>query len=274
MLGLRAVGVLVGSLAVGCSSSGSSDPYGATPDFTAIQSRFDTPTGTFAKGSENSVFGGYAQQMQNQSSSGIGSIGIGGVGASSSSGAGTIQAQALHVLGGGIAGRFCAALSLSLSAGQASGSCSCPSGGAIQWELDGLEQSKASVESGGPVDVVAKVRAAQCAVETEAVDGTEFAEMKSAGAPSANDLLMLLDVHLVATGTVALKVDADFEYVNGLSWASVSVNDGNVVVGSGSYNAATRTGTLVVRDRSDNWTCTLVNGTGTCTGQIGGPRPI
>jgi hypothetical protein len=267
-----AAGVFAGLLVVGCSSGGSTaDPYGPTPDFTAIQSRFDSPTGTFAKGSESSVFDGFVQQTQNQSSS----FGIGGVGTSTSSGGTTtIKSQALHILGGNTTSSFCPSLASGLNAGQDSGSCACPSGGSLLWEIDGLEQSKASAQNGGPVNVIAKVRAMQCSVQNETVEGTEFAEIKSSGAPSASDLLMLLDVHLVATGAVSLKLDADFEYNNGQFWFSVTVNDGNVVVGSESYNSTTKTGTIIVRDRNDTWTCTLANGTGTCTSQRGDSRQI
>jgi hypothetical protein len=273
MFGLSAAGVFAGWLIVGCSSGGSkADPYGPPPDFTTIQSRFESPTGTFAKGSESSVFDGFSQQTQNPSSS----FGIGGVGASTSASGSspTIKSQALHILGGNTTSSFCPSLADGLKAGQDSGSCSCPDGGSLLWEIDGLEQSKQSVQNGGPINVLAKVRAMQCTYQNESVDGTEFAEMKSSGAPSASDLLVLFDMHLVATGAVSLKLDADFVYDNGQYWFSVTVNDGNVVVGSESYDSATKTGTVIVRDRNDTWTCTLTNGTGTCTSQRGDTRQI
>jgi hypothetical protein len=269
---LSAAGVLVGSLVVGCSSGNSSaDPYGAAPDFTAIQSRFASPTGTFAKGSESSVFDGFAQQAKNQSSS----FGIGGLGTSTSGGSDNgapLKSQALHLLGGNTTSSFCPQLASGIGNGQDSGSCSCPGGGNLIWEVDGLEQAKQS--SGGPINVIAKVRATQCTFQNETVDGTEFAQVKSSGTPNANDMFMLLDVHLVGTGAVSLKLDADFEYQNGQFWFSVTVNDGNVVVGSESYSSATKNGTIIVRDRDDTWTCTLTNGTGTCTSKSGQTRQI
>ena len=108
------------------------------------------------------------------------------------------------------------------------------------------------------------------------IDGTEFAKIQSSGTPNASDLLMLFDLHLTGTAKgQTVKIDADFEYLNGKYWFSVGVNDGSVVVSSdSSWDATTKTGTIYVKDRNESWTCTFTNGKGTCTSDKGTSRDV
>jgi hypothetical protein len=262
-----ALGLMGMGFAVGCSST-SSDPFGPEPDFGKVESQFAAPSGTFAQGSEGMIISGLQQQKDSQA----GGLGVGALPGGSGSGgtAGGVTSKALHFLdtqGGGTS--FCAGL----QSGAESGTCACPGGGALAYDLSGLRQLQGY--QGGPIDVTLKVRANACVAQNASIDGTEFIKLKSNGAPSASDLMMLFDIHLSAhAGAVSARIDADFEYLNGKFWFSLGVNDGNVVVASATWDSSTKTGTIVVKDRSDTWTCDFVNGKGTCTSDHGGSRDV
>jgi hypothetical protein len=256
--------------ASGCSSSSnssSSDPFGPPPDFGHVEAQFSTPTGTFAQGSEGNVISGLNDQKK-------ASTGGFAVGAAPSTGTATksvnVELQSLKALDMNGGTGFCAAL----QSGAEQGSCSCPNGGSLAYDMSGMKQLQGY--RGGPIDVTMRVRANACAVPEALIDGTEFINIKSSNTPSAQDMKMLFDLHLTVTpvkGTPE-KVDADFEYLNGKFWFSVTVNDGNVVVGSETWDATTSSGTLVVRDRSETWTCTFTSGRGTCTSDHGASRDV
>src|SRR5207244_292336 len=111
---------------------------------------------------------------------------------------------------------FCPAL----ESGAESGSCACPGGGTLAYDLSGMQQMRSY--HGGSVDVTLKVRAEACTVSDASIDGTEFAKIKSTGTPSQQDLLMLFDLHMPATAKGQReRIDADFEYLNGKFWFSV-----------------------------------------------------
>jgi hypothetical protein len=258
--------VLVGlACVVGCSSS-SNDPFGPTPDFGQVEARFNAPTGTFAAGSESGVLAGLTQQKAAQS----GGFGIGGAGGASSTASGGTTAKSLRFLDANGGTSFCPAL----ASGAEAGSCACPNGGTLAYDLSGMQQMKNY--KGGPVDVTLKVRAETCAVGDASIDGTEFAKITSTATPSQTDLMMLFDLHLTATAKGQTeRVDADFEYLNGKFWFSIGVNDGTVVVSADSaFDSTAKTGTLVVKDRNETWTCTFTGGKGTCTSDKGASRPV
>jgi hypothetical protein len=258
--------VLIGlACIVGCSSS-SNDPFGPTPDFQQVQARFNAPTGTFAAGTESGVLAGLSQQRSAQS----GGFGIGGTSSSSTGAAGGTTAQSLRFLDANGGTAFCPAL----ANGAESGSCACPNGGTLAYDLSGMQAMKNY--HGGAIDVTLKVRAEACTMSDASIDGTEFAKITSNGTPSQTDLMMLFDLHLTATAKGQTeRVDADFEYLNGKFWFSVAVNDGSVVVSSDSaFDSTTKTGTIVVKDRNETWTCTFTSGKGSCTSDKGPSRPV
>jgi len=258
--------VLVGlALVAGCSSS-SNDPFGPAPDFQQVAARFNAPTGTFASGSESGVLAGLTQQKSAQN----GGFAIGGTSSSSSGASGGTTSKSLRFLDANGGSSFCPAL----SSGAESGSCACPSGGSLAYDLSGMQQMKNY--KGGPIDVTLKVRAEACTVNDASIDGTEFAKISSNGTPSQTDLMMLFDVHLTATAKgVTERIDADFEYLNGKYWFSIGVNDGSVVVSADSaFDGTAKTGTIVVKDRNETWTCTFASGKGTCTSDKGASRPV
>jgi len=258
-----ALGMMGLGFAVGCSSS-SNDPFGPEPDFQKVEGQYVAPTGTFSQGIEGSIVAGLQQQKESQT----GGFGVGGVPAATSNGG--VTSKALHFLDTQSSGTsFCAGL----SSGAEQGSCSCPGGGLLAYDLTGLRQLQGY--RGGAIDVTLKVRANACNVDNASIDGTEFIKLKSNGTPSATDLLMLFDIHLsMRSGAVSARIDADFEYMNGKFWFSLGVNDGNVVVASETWDSSTKTGTLVVKDRNETWTCDFLNGKGTCTSDRGGSRDV
>lgn len=275
---LLRVGLVVASAvamgsALGACSSAPSDPYGPSPDFNQLQAKYDHPSGTFARGSEAAVFGSYTSQRGGGANQyGITTNGAGG-GATDNAGSG-VTTKSLRILdnaGGTSSATWCSAL----AHGDASGSCACPSGGTVYYDMSGVQQLRAQ-HGAGPIDITLRLRYDACAIETTKIDGHEFAKMKSVGAPSAADLEMLLDAHFrVSAPGLSEKVDLDLFYVDGKWWIAVGVDDGFIVVGSGSgYSGATKTGTIYVRERGASWTCTLANGHGTCTSDQGETRSV
>jgi len=256
-------------MVVGCSSSSSSDPYGPSPDFNHVEAQFQQPTGTFAKGSEAKIFG----QASAQQASTTSGFSVGAAGSSSTAGgtaSGATSSQALRFLDTAAGGAdFCPAL----KSGAESGTCACPSGGSLAYDLSGVQQLRGY--QGGPIDVTLRLHASACSTQDGQVDGSEFIHFASSGTPSAKDFRMLFDIHLSLVSKARSEtIDADFEYDNGQFWFSVSVDDGNVAVGTQSWDAATKSGTIIARDRSETWTCTLVAGKGTCTSDKGGSRDV
>jgi len=241
---------------LGCSSGGSGDPYGATPDFNVVQGRFDHPDGTLNSGNAGSVFG----TMGTSSSAGAVNVFGGGSSSSSSSSSsatpGAATTQALHLLTTTSSTPSCPAL----QQGQKSGSCACPSGGTFQYEIDGD-----TTASNGNADVTMRVAASACASGNVTIDGTEYANIKS----SAGSFAMLVEADLTVTEpgkTVTLNLDESITD-GGLALA-VKVADGYVVMTATSNG--TGGGTFTIRDRQGTWTCTSANGTGgSCTGPGG-----
>lgn len=254
----------VTSIMLACGSS-SDDPFGPEPSYADIKAQFDHPTGTFAAGSEKSIFSTYdGQANANTAYNVLGSQ------TGSSTPSTTMQAShGLRILGGvGNASTWCGAL----QQGQASGSCGCPQGGTFVYDLSGIEQAR---QQSGVVDVTAKLRFEACAVDQATVDGREFLHMhadSSAGGQLA-DFYMLLDAHLTATAPdQKATIDLEALFDNGGFWASIKVNDGNVAVAT--TTGGTQNGKVVVKDRNETWTCALTNGAGTCTSDKGGSRQI
>jgi hypothetical protein len=263
----RAFGVVLGCVclsAFGCSST-SSDPFGPTPDFGHVVAQFQAPSGTFAKGSESGVVSSLNAQKKTSSNG----FSMGGAPSTSTQSVRGFQLQSLRTLDANGGTSWCAAL----QSGAESGSCSCPNGGSLQYDMSGMQQLQGY--KGGPIDVTLKLRANACSAGGASIDGTEFMNMRSSGTPSAQDLTMLIDLHLTASvGGQTERLDADFEYDNGKYWFSITVDDGNVVVGSETWSSDTNSGTIVIKDKNETWTCTLTNGKGSCTSDHGGTRDV
>jgi len=259
------------AMAMACSSS--DDPFGPDPDFSAIHQEFTSPTGTFARGAELSIIGGASQQHTSVN----GGFAMPTVDAATTSGTGsssgsTAGMQSLRILtsGSSNAGSWCS----DIASGKTSGSCGCPGGGTLVYDFSGLQTAR----SGGPIDVTLRLHASQCTVDGNRVDGGEYLKLRSSGTPSASDLFMLMVLRLevkLASDPLTHKLDLDMEYDDGSWWIAVRVDDGFVVVGTKTgWDGATKTGTIYVRDRNASWTCTLTNGTGTCTSNTGETRQV
>jgi hypothetical protein len=239
--------MMVGLLA-GCGSGSQPDPFGPEPDYGAIKAQLDHPTGTFAPGTEKTVLSTYSSQQTSASTYSFGS-------ATQTSG----QAN-------GTANSWCSAM----AGGQTSGSCSCPNGGSLVYDIPTPAQSSQSI------DVTEKARFQACIDQGVTLDGTEFVhvhESTASGAQQPSDFWMILDAHLTATTqgmTEQVVMDALFD-TSGM-WISISVNDGSVAVGLTASGTAQGGATYTVRDRNETWTCTVNNGAGSCTSSLGNTR--
>lgn len=277
--GLIVAGVVAGVFAAGCSSSSSSDPYGATPDFGTIQQQLKAPTGTFA-GHETATFSAYAAQQNGASS--LSGFALAG-GADSTTSAQAFVDYRLRSLGvQPMSGPACNIV----ASGADTGSCNCPGGGSLQYDISGLKQYADLEAKGGPIDATIKVAANACrsADGTESVDGKVFENFRgTVPAPGTNqdpktaDFSLIFDAHLTATSpSASVRVDLDFALttLNGVysEYYLVHVDDGTVVV-SGSWDTTTKTGSLTITDKNGSWTCTGDGKVATCTG-TGGTKTV
>jgi hypothetical protein len=249
--------VAVAFAVAACGSSGSgSDPFGAEPDYNAVQGHFDHPDGTFNGGNAGSVMG---------NATGSADANVGGVfsgGGTSTSGSG-VQQKALHILGGTTSSQLACS---DLQAGNRTGSCTCPSGGSFSYEVDGGGSQSNS-------DFTMKLRMNACASQDVVVDGTEFLHMVSSqGAGGAQSFNMLFVVTAtVSKGGVTHTLDlAEQVDSSGTLRLAVKVDDGWVVV---SVKEGASGVTYEVKDKDGTWTCNYQNGAGTCTSDHGG-QPV
>jgi hypothetical protein len=263
---------ILGVLAVGCSSSSSSnDPFGSAPDFGSIQQQFKSPSGSFA-GHEAKTFSGYGAQQDNGSV--VSGFSFGGASTGASYGAWRLQSLGIRPQDDNT---FCA-----IGQGQST-SCACPGGGTLEWDVSGLQQYSDAIQKGGTIDATVKIAASNCksADGSESVDGRAFENLKgtvpAAGSATTapTDFTIIMDAHFTAVTKEkgSVKVDIDFEvgFQNGQNTTmySVQVDDGNVVV-SGNWDSATKTGTITITDKSGTVTCVATDGkTAVCTGSGG-----
>ncbi len=256
-------------VAVGCGSSGSTDPFGAEPDYAAIQQRISSPTGTISERNMSAVFARYSQQRD---MSALGNVGIGsstttttGTGGSST----TTHSQALHILGGS------SGLQASCSAlaqGNLTGSCSCTSGGSFTYDFSGIGSVQ---QATGPVDASIKVRFDACQMDDLGLDGREFVHLHANRGGSSLDLnsldLVLVANLVVSEAAETHTIDLAAVLHQGEMEIAIAVDDGWVTIEATSSGAA-GSGSFVVHDRNGSWTCDVTNGSGTCHDDQGNTR--
>lgn len=263
-----------GVVAVGCSGSGASDPFGAEPDYAAVQQRIASPTGTVSERNLSAVFSRYAEQRDMSS---LGNVGFGSstsstttaTGGTATGGTATTHSQALHILGGS------SGLTASCSAlaqGGLTGQCSCPSGGTFTYDLNSLRSAQ---QSTGPIDATIKVRFDACQVNDLGLDGREFVHFHANRGGTTLDL-DALDVVLVADLTVSKAAEThtlDLAAIlhQGQMAIAIAVDDGWVTI-QGTSTGTAGAGSFVVRDRNGTWTCDVTNGSGTCHDDQGNTR--
>jgi len=257
-------------VAVGCSGSDSSDPFGAEPDYAAVQQRISSPTGTISERNMSAVFSRYSEQRDMSALSNV------GIGSSTSSttttatgGTTTTHSQSLHILGGS------SGLTASCSAlaqGNLTGNCSCPSGGSFTYDFSGIRSVQ---QSTGPIDASIKVRFDACHTNDVGLDGREFVHLHANRGGSSVDLDSL-DLVLVADLTVSKAAEThtiDLAAIlhQGQMEIAIAVDDGWVTI-QGTSSGAAGSGSFVVRDRNGSWTCDVTNGSGTCHDDKGNTR--
>lgn len=240
----------------GCGSSSEGDGFGPDPDLASVQSRFDKPDGTFNANNASRVF-----ESGTNGSSSASDLNFGGSGSSSSSSSST-KSLGLHVLDAA-SGKSSPFSCTALQSGQQSGSCSCPSGGSIDYRISSSGQ-------GSSREGLMKFRMNACSSGDTTIDGSEYLDIHSDTTdpkhPSFNMLLMV-DATVTRAGQTH-RLDLQARYSNGSAEIAVKVDDGWVVV-SAKSGADGKSGSWSVRDRNGSWTCTTSNGHGTCSSDKG-----
>jgi hypothetical protein len=257
--GFCAIGLLVSMTLVGCGSDGasSSGGAGAAPDFVALEGRLTQPSGTFAAGQEGAVQDAFGTQSTAAQGNPFG----GGSGGTTTTKSVSLSPQSLHILAG--AGD-CAGL----TSGGGKGSCACSNGGSIDFDVPAGAAGQPA-QATGSIDQTISINAHACVEGAQTVDGSIFYKVKS---PPP---MQLFSVHLNMTGTKTARYDVDYLLKDGVITFAVDVADGRVLVSAkGNWNQATKSGTLVVTDKNDTWTCTLTSGKGTCTSAKGATRNV
>jgi hypothetical protein len=254
----------------GCSGSDASDPFGAEPDYAAVQQRISSPTGTASERNMSALFSRYSEQRD---MSALGNVGIGSASSSTATtatgGTTTTHSQALHILGGGSG---LTASCTALAQGNLTGSCSCPSGGSFAYDFSGLRSVQ---QSTGPIDASIKVRFEGCHMNDVGLDGREFVHIHANRGASSIDVSSL-DLVLVADLTVSKAAEThtiDLAAIlrQGQMEIALAVDDGWVTIKATS-SGTSGSGSFVVRDRNGSWTCDVNNGSGTCHDDAGNTR--
>jgi hypothetical protein len=241
-----------------------------------MEESFNNPTGSFA-GQEGEAFTGANAQLANQSVI----TGMGGLGSTG----GGLMARATNE------GGWCPELTTETGSGK--GSCNCPTSGSMTFDLVDLKPLLTKETMTGPIDSQASIRLDACKFSggsgTSAINivgnGSAYAKLKATSLnPLSDDAYALASVHLSVTGvpdeatTRDIKVDADVMYKEKILYVAVTISSGTIAVGVSTgaegYNAETKTGTVVILDKSGKTTCTLNNGTGTCTDPNGNVRDV
>ena len=249
---------------VGCGSSKSSSASGpaGAPDFAALKATLTTPTGTLQPGSEGTVAGGFSKQ----STASTDGSPFGGSSASPKSLQGQLALESLHTLSGPSS---CPGLDQG-----GTGTCACPGGGSLDYNVPvGGFGSLSGKNKSGPVDITLGLTANSCVDESGgSFNGKFFVNAKSTKADNS-DLVLVESIHLAITGGKK-PGQYDVDLLLDLSTSpqrivfAVDVPDGKVLV-SGSWDAATKTGTITITDKTGTTTCTAMNGMGSCKGVDG-----
>jgi hypothetical protein len=251
---------------VGCSSSTSSTSSGGSsagaPNFDNLQTTLTTPTGTFAAGSEAKVVDGFGQKVASMTG---GLSFLGGGSESSTKSESDLAFAALNIL----AETSCDAL----KAASGTGTCACATSGTVAYEipaggLDGLDS-----KSDAPVDGTLSLRPSACNDGKKTVDGSLYIRVKKTNAKNG---LIIYSIRLSIVGGEkpgTYDVDVLFESKDGKSTIvfAVDVPDGKVLV-SGSYDANTGNGSITIKDKQGEYTCTATNGVGKCNTPDGKTR--
>lgn len=264
--------VAVSSFAVvvaGCSGSDSSDPFGAEPDYAAVQQRISSPTGTVGERNMKAVFSRFSEQRD---TSGVANVGLGSSTSDSSeaaSGTATTHSQALKILGG--SGGLTASCT-ALRQGNVTGNCACPSGGSFTYDFSGF---RAVQQSTGPIDASLKVRFDACHMNDLGLDGREFVHVHASRGGSSLDassleVLIVADL-TVSKGAETHTIDLAARLREGQLEMALAVDDGWITIRATSSGTA-GSGSFVVRDRNGSWTCDVIDGAGTCHDERGTTR--
>lgn len=262
--GLAVLVSVIAAVQVGCAEdSGGSQGGGAAggpPDFAALENKLTQPTGTFSSGQEGSVADGFGSQSDSAQNNPFGG---GSSGTSSQQSAGEIALQTLQPLES--SNSTCPGLQQG-----GKGSCACPNGGTLDYDVPANVTGRPGEDAQGSIDQTVSLVAHTCGTEADQmVDGSIYWKIKS---PPP---MQLFSVHLKLSGRQTARYDVDYLNKNGVVTFAVDVADGRVLVSAkGSWDKKSKTGTLVITDKSDTWTCTLTNGKGTCTSAAGATRNV
>ncbi len=238
-------GLSVAALVVACGSSDSSSGSGSAPDFNTLETELTVPTGTMAAGEEAAVGDGLGAKQEQASGNPFG--GIGGSSLKPQASCDTIGQD-----------------------GTATGTCDCPGGGSVTYDLSGL-QSQQNAQDGN-IDFTLSYSADSCVSDGNTMNGSVYIKEKGNTKDYAN-LLIIYALHMTISGTKNATYDVDYLYKNGKIVFKIDVKDGSVLVsGSGNWDKTTKTGEFTVTDKNETWTCKATNGVGTCTSDKGGTR--
>lgn len=240
-------GLSVAGLLIACGGDdSSSSSSGGVPDFNTLKTELTVPTGTMAAGEEGAVADGLSKSQESQSGSPFG-----GVGTSS------LKPQAACNEG-------------SFQGGQ-SGTCDCPGGGSITFDLSGMQQAQQQ-QQGGNVNYTVSYSANACVDDGQTMDGSVYWHYEG-NTQTPQDAFFIYAIHLSLSGKRTARYDIDYLYQNGKVVFKVDVKDGSVLVSAeGNWNRETKTGSFTVKDKNETWTCTAENGKGECKSEKGTVR--
>jgi len=216
---------------------------GPSADFSALRAEYTKPTGTFKAADMSKVI---KSLSQSEGASMLGAL---------SERSPTSSPSGLHLES-----------STPKCSGSSTGaSCSCPNGGTYSV----TEASSSGEQFEGTVvyhdcDFGGESYDSAGDVDSLVMDGTISFAFYTSPPPATYIYSGTITETITPPGTSA-RVDLNYAMIGSSIAYLVQVSDGDVVVSETSWDASSSSGTLTIQDSSTTWTCTLSNGTGSCT---------
>ncbi len=241
--------LLVTVCATGCGG-GDDKPSGGSADFSALQKKYSSPSGTLSAGDKDAIIAGLNKQSD-ASGSGITPLGARVPGVVGSGKGPHVLDDAPFTCG-------------TPAQGSTSINCPCTGGGSVA--ISGsATQDGSSVQSSESFNNCKFTEASTSVV----VNGSMTYAMISSP-PPAMTIVKENFTETVTPPGETIKLDLDYAEIGDMISYSVDVADGNVLLSvTGAWDSTTDTGSFTVTTKDGTSTCTLSNGAGSCTGPGG-----
>jgi hypothetical protein len=236
-------GVLIALCATGCGG-GDDKPSGSSPDFSALQKQYASPSGTLHASDKAAIIAALDSSSATKGASPL----------SAPPQFGSSDGPGPHVLG---TGPTCSTSS------QNSICIACPGGGTLTTNI-----GSGSAKGASGTEVYNQCNYGTTADSLLLNGKVDFVEIID---PPPVTLIYSGSIdESIASPPETLHVDLNYAFIGDMIAYNVKVSDGNVLIeGSANWDTTTQTGSFTVVTKDGTTSCTLTNGAGSCTGTGG-----